>query len=193
MTLSLAHWAPLSWYAAALREEVLTLEAFEHYQKGSLRNRCYIAGPGGPQRLSIPLESGKHQQKPVRDVLLAGHGDWQRNHWRSIRTAYGNAPYFEHFADEIAVFYEKKYTHLFDYNLEILNWTLHRIFRWKGKIELTTNWQGPEGQWAVADNTAAAISPGPAYPQVFSDRFGFLPNLSVLDAIFCCGKNITLE
>ena len=195
MPLSLAHWPPLHWYAAALAETCLVLDAREHYQKGSLRNRCYIAGPGGVQRLSIPLESGKHQQKPYREVLLADHGDWQRNHWRSIQTAYGNAPYYEHFADEVAAFYHKKYSHLFDFNLEILEWTLKRIFRWKGQLEFTESWQGAEGQWAVADPFTKEQNPMPAlpaYPQVFSDRFGFLPNLSVLDAVFCCGRNINL-
>ena len=89
---TLYYLPPVSWCAAAWNSEAIVVEACENYQKGSLRNRCFIAGPNGVQRLSIPLEKGKHRQMPIRDVRIAYDEPWQRQHWRSISTAYGNAP-----------------------------------------------------------------------------------------------------
>lgn len=201
MTLfALPYLPPVSWCAAVWNREKIDLEACEHYQKGSLRNRCHIAGPNGIQRLSIPLAKGKHQQTPIREVRIASDEAWQRQHWRSIRTAYGNAPFFEHYADELVVFYERPYAFLFDFNLELLHWALVKKSGWKGDIALTDAWHSP-GAIPLDEDFREAFPgshdawPGffqPAhYPQVFEDRFGFLPNLSVLDLLFCCGKQGT--
>ncbi len=195
--LPIAYLPPVSWCVAAWKQEKIAIEAHEHYQKGSLRNRCYIAGPNGVQRLSIPLLKGKHQQTPIREVRIASDQDWQRQHWRSIRTAYGNAPFFEHYADELAPFFERRYTFLFDYNLDLLTFILQKKLGWRGEITFSETWL-PPGEWAHGSDLREAFSgesgKWPAwfqplsYPQVFAERFGFLPNLSVLDLLFCCGK-----
>ncbi|MCB0542572.1 MAG: WbqC family protein [Saprospiraceae bacterium] len=171
---------PVSWCAAVWKYRQIELEACEHYQKGSLRNRCYIAGPNGIQRLSIPLEKGKHQQMPVRDVRIADTDPWQRQHWRSIVTAYGSAPFFEHYVDGIAPFYEKKYSFLFDFNLKLLEYLFQQKIGWKGAFQLSAQY-APEKMTAPA---ATSIR----YPQVFEERHGFIPDLSVLDLFFCCGN-----
>ena len=195
--LSVSYLPPVSWCAAAWNSENAYLEACENYQKGSLRNRCYIAGSGGIQRLSIPLVKGKHQQTPIREVRIAYDEPWQRQHWRTIKTAYGNAPFFEHYADEIAPFYEKKYAFLFDYNFDFLVFILQKKLGWQGYFVMTHEWW-PARKWAPADDLRETISGEPdewpewfypaRYPQVFEERNGFLPNLSVLDLLFCCGK-----
>ena len=197
--LELFYWPPVSWMALATSGDVLWIEACENYQKGSYRNRCHFAGPNGVQRLSIPLQKGKHQQTPVREVRIAPDEPWQRAHWRSIRTAYGNAPYFEHYADEIAPFFEKNYTFLFDLNLDIVLF-LFKKTGWTGRVQPTETYRKPDPT-ALPDDTLDArncISPNAAtpnhlfvplpYPQVFLERHGFLPDLSALDLLFCLGK-----
>ena len=187
----------IAWCAAVWSEEKVTLDAVEHYQKGSLRNRCHVAGPNGPQRLSIPLVKGKHQQTPIREVRIAYDEPWQRQHWRTIQTAYGNAPYFEHYADDIRVFYERPWTFLFDYNLDFLQFILKKKLGWSGEFVFQEQYV-PAGSWTEGRDLRGAIGGGledfPAwfnpirYPQVFEARTGFLPNLSVLDLLFCSGK-----
>lgn len=195
--LPLFYLPPVSWCAAAWNNEAVLIEACENYQKGSLRNRCHIAGPNGVQRLSIPLLKGKHQQTPIREVRIASDETWQRQHWRSIRTAYGNAPFFEHYAGELASFYERRFEFLFDYNLELLTFILQKKLGWKGSMELTDAWlpvQKRESAVDLRDAFSGASGDWPEwfhpvrYPQVFEERFGFLPNLSVLDLLFCCGR-----
>lgn len=196
--IELFYWPPVSWQSLAAISEGLLLEACENFQKGSYRNRCHIAGPNGLQRLSIPLQKGKHQQTPIREVRIANEEPWQRAHWRSIRTAYGNAPYFEHYAAEVAPFFEKNYAFLFDLNLDIVQFLLKKS-RWFGSIQLTEVFQKPgsepqdqgvfDARGLIAPNTPTSADlfvPIP-YPQVFSERHGFLPDLSALDVLFCCG------
>jgi hypothetical protein len=164
------------------------LEVYEHYTKGSWRNRYRIAGPNGPQLLSIPLLKGKHQQKPIREVRISYEQAWQRRHWRSICTAYGNAPYFPHYVDEIRPFYEKRFDFLFDYNE---HWLHLLAKKWKWPLFWQyTNAYVPQGQWTGGGDyrTGWPVAESATYPQVFSDRHGFLPDLSALDLLFCCGN-----
>ena len=196
--IELFYWPPVSWLTLARRSDVLWLEACENFQKGSYRNRCHIAGPNGVQRLSIPLQKGKHQQTPIREVRIAYDEPWQRNHWRSIRTAYGNAPFFEHYADEVAPFFEKNYPFLFDLNLEIVHFLFKKL-DWKGHLRPTETYRAPSQPPAPETlldardlirpdkpTIAEWFAPTP-YPQVFTERHGFLPDLSALDMLFCCG------
>jgi len=195
--IELFYWPPVSWLTLARHSDVLWLEACENFQKGSYRNRCHIAGPNGVQRLSVPLQKGKHQQTSIRDVRIAYDEPWQRNHWRSIRTGYGNAPFFEHYADAIAPFFENKHDFLFDLNLEIVHFLFKKL-QWKGHLRLTEVYQKP-GQVsdpAILDARNRIIPDNPTppqwvqsepYPQVFTERHGFLPDLSALDMLFCFG------
>jgi WbqC-like protein family len=175
-----AYWPSLSWWQGLSEANLLELEAAEHYQKGGWRNRCAIAGPNGVQRLSIPLLKGKHQQTPIREVRIAYSENWPLQHWRSIQTAYGNAPFFEFYADELAHFYSQKPIFLFDFNYELISFILKKM-KWNGQTITSSDYLGalPE----------PAFSQLVRYPQVFEDRHGFLPDLSVLDWLFCQGVN----
>lgn len=195
--IELFYWPPVSWMALTIASDRVQIEACEHYQKGSYRNRCHIAGPNGLQRLSIPLLKGKHQQSPVREVRIANDQPWQRAHWRSIRMAYGSAPFFEHYADEVAPFFEKNFVFLFDLNLEIVHFLLKKA-AWTGQLLLTEQYEKPRPAMLASTTFDARgiISPNSApektlfdllpYPQVFLERHGFLPDLSALDVLFCC-------
>ncbi len=187
----------IAWCSAVWQEKTVALDAAEHYQKGSLRNRCHIVGPNGPQRLSVPLEKGKHQQTPIKEVRISHEVPWQRQHWRTIQTSYGNAPFFEHYADDIRPFYERRWEFLFDFNYDFLTLILKKKLNWTGDFVFQSEYY-PAGTWPQAADMRGKIGGGlnefPAwyspvrYPQVFEERTGFLPNLSVLDLLLCCGK-----
>ena len=195
----LPYLPPVSWMAPAWQSGVLWLEASENFQRGSYRNRCHIAGPNCIQRLSIPLQKGKHQQATVRGVRIAYEEPWQQVHWRSIQAGYGNAPYFEYYVEDLAPFYQKRYSFLFDFNLELLHF-LFKKMGWNGEIRFTETWSGQVS--SPADTPVVdfrnKVSPKATtlphwfqpipYAQVFTERHGFLPDLSALDLLFCCGK-----
>lgn len=195
--LEVAYLPPVSWLALVWQSPVLWLEACENFQKGSYRNRCHIAGPNGVQRLSIPLQKGKHQQTPIREVRIAYEEPWQQVHWRSIQAAYGNAPYFEYYAEDLAPFYQKQYSFLFDFNLELIHF-LFKKMGWNGTVSFSEQYNDtPNLPASIADHRNT-VSPKPTtlpdwfhpahYAQVFTERHGFLSDLSALDLLFCCGK-----
>ena len=179
MILHTAYFPSVPWFSILWSQPTIVLEACEHYQKGSTRNRCHIAGPNGEQRLSIPLVKGKHQQTPIREVRIAYDEPWQRQHWRSIRTAYGNAPFFEHYADGLVPFFERRVEFLFDLNWEVLQFLIQKT-GWRGEVLFSEQYEGGTNFKLQTSNFT--------YPQVFEEKTGFLPNLSMLDLLLCCGK-----
>ncbi|MCB0661471.1 MAG: WbqC family protein [Saprospiraceae bacterium] len=183
------------WY---LYKEV-RLEAHENYSKGSFRNRSMIGTSMGPRRLSIPLLKGKNSGTSIKDIKIANDNDWQTQHWRSIKTAYNSAPYFEFYQDDLIPFYKKPYEFLWDFNLELME----KIFVLLGNpqtFQTTTDFEKePSSDYADLRNQ---ISPKvkmqdptfnlTAYGQVFEANQGFMENLSVIDLIFCLGPASSL-
>ncbi|MBN8676951.1 MAG: WbqC family protein [Chitinophagales bacterium] len=188
LLLETQYFPSISWCMAVWQHRMVYLDAAEHYQKGGLRNKCFIAGPNGMQRLSIPLVKGKHQQTPIREVRISYEEPWQRQHWRSIQAAYGNAPYFDHYGADIERIILGKREFLFDLNQEITDYILTRKLGWQGVFALEEQYYRP-GSWPKGQDgrKAPPLTPLP-YPQVFQEKHGFISGLSVLDLLFCCGK-----
>ncbi len=185
------HYLPcISWFGVLSTYPAVALEHHEHYQKGSYRNRCHIAGPQGMQRLSVPLIKGKHQQQRITEVRISYEMAWYAQHWHAIRTAYGSAPYFIHYADAVHDLLYSRPQKLFDLNLAIVQW-LHTTIGLSAEILLTTAYgKGPMGETAI--NLTDIWKPGhpesvSRYRQVFGDRHGFLPDLSILDLLMNLG------
>lgn len=193
--LSLGYFPPVSWFCSLANSNAAYLEQHEHYVKGSYRNRCHIAAVNGVQRLTIPLRKGKNQQQPIREVLIAYDEPWQIQHWRAICTAYGNSPFFEHYKELFEPFFMvKKYDLLWEWDYDLLLICM-KILRLKTPLILTVKYEPyPD---SILDLRNAFIPNIPSqnhdsvlmkYPQVFEDRLGFLPELSILDLIFCAGR-----
>lgn len=186
--LASAYLGPVEWYAA-FRNHDATIERHEHYVKQTWRNRTRIAGPNGVQDLVIPVHARNHT--PMHEVTINYTEAWQRQHWQSIRSAYGNSPFFDFYADHFSPFYEKKnWEKLLDYNTELLALTL-RLLKQKKEIAFTSEFTASSNE--VLD-FRSTISPkenssfiAKRYLQVFEDRHGFIPNLSIIDLLCCTG------
>ena len=184
--LSTAYLAPIEYYVVLANSERILLEQHEYYQKQSYRNRCRIATANGIMDLSIPVDSAG--KTPIRDIRISDHNNWQTLHWRSIETAYNSSPFFEYYADDFRPFFEKKWLFLWDFNLALFNKTLE-LLDIETKIELTEQYK-PETSDNFLD-LRAAIHPKKEislllkpYYQVFETKFGFMPNMSIIDLLF---------
>jgi hypothetical protein len=198
--LSLHYFPCIQYLTKFILYQEVQIEQHEHYQKGSYRNRCHIAGVNGILRLSVPLKSGKNRKMPIREVQIAYDEPWQTEHWTSIRSAYGNAPYYEYYADQLEPFFQKKKPFLFDWNRDLLLLVLSLL-----GIDSTLSFTDAyEPQLTNKADFRHSISPKPkvnqtdatfvpqTYAQVFQEKHGFLPNLSILDVLFCAGPQSIL-
>lgn len=196
--LSTAYLAPVSYYVLLARAGKVVIEQHENYQKQSYRNRCLIAAANGPMVLSIPVKKNLPGKNSIRDIQLSGHGNWQHMHWNSLVSAYASSPYFAFYRDDIRPFYEKKYKYLFDFN-EALREEICALLNLEPRLEYSKSYTtGPETE--ILDyrelihpkkQRPEELLPGP-YVQVFDRKFGFLPDLSVLDLLFNTGPEACL-
>lgn len=187
---------PIEYFAKIVGINSVILEACEHYVKGSYRNRCYIAGPNGIQRLTVPVLKGKKQHSIIRDIRISYDFDWQRIHWISLCSVYRSSPFFEYFEDDFEPFYTKRFDFLYDLNLELFE-LLIQIFKLEVPISHTEDFEKLHDEGTV--DYRSKILPGkdqiidkeqfnsPIYHQVFQDRTGFHPNMSIIDLLFNTG------
>ena len=117
--LSSAYLAPVEYYTKLFACEKAYVEQYDNYVKQTYRNRCVIAAADGPLALTIPTEKSGTPKCLMKDVRISDHGNWRHIHWNALVAAYRNSPFFEYYADDFHVFYEKKYAFLWDYNQEI--------------------------------------------------------------------------
>ena len=198
--LSSAYLPPVQYFAHLQSAEQVWIEQYDHYQKQTYRNRCVIAAPDGPLPLTVPIEKPNTQKAFMRDIRISDHGNWRHLHWNAIESAYNHTPFFEYYKDDFRPFYEKKFDFLVDYNEQLCQLVCQLI-------DIDTSFQRTESYVAEPSNTIidlrdaihpkkevmddASFSAVPYY-QVFQERLGFLPNLSIIDLLFNMGPEAIL-
>lgn len=200
MTHSLHHTAlietqylpPIAYFSALVNCSGVIVEKYEHYEKQTFRNRCYIKTAQGTEMLIVPLTS-KHGKTVISEVRIDYGQKWLNNHWRTICSAYGKAPFFEHYADDLHDILFQRSEFLYDLNLALLTMCL-KWLKWNLPIRESLAYEAvpPDD---VTD-LRSAINPkktgnlaGFYKPAVYSQVFGnkFDENLSLIDLIFCEG------
>ena len=192
--LQIEYFPTIWFFAQCVGYSEITLEASEHYQKRSYRNRCEISGPNGTIWLSVPLDKGKNNQKPIQEVSIAYYESWQNVHWHSIQTAYGKTPYFEHYAKLVKELVFEQCPWLFSKNFQIIDAI-------KNELELDIQFRRTsEYKKSTGENITDLRNQNPVhtiqnigrhqfekYQQPFIYKQPFHSNLSILDLIFCKG------
>ncbi len=199
--LSSTYFGPVQWYQKLAGSDTVYLEQHDHFIKQTYRNRCVIATTQGPQALTVPVESPQGlriDKTELKDVRISDHGAWRHLHWHALQSAYGESPFFEFYADDLRPFFEKRWDFLFDFNLAITR-KMCELLDIEPHIELTEAYM-PCREDAVDYRDAirpkhplpdVSFSPRPYY-QVYQQKFGFLPNLSILDLLFNEGNEAVL-
>lgn len=176
------------FHAVAQNDAVVKIDQFEHFPKQTYRNRARIATANGVLELFVPINHGRKERVAMKEVQINYDHDWQRLHWTSIQTAYRSSPYFEYYEDDFHQFYNQKYDFLLDYSVKQLE-MIFKMLKIKKNIEFTDSYQ-KEYEDALdlrslihPKKPSFYVNPKPYY-QIFEDRTGFLPDMSVIDLIF---------
>ena len=189
--LATSYLGPIQHYCKMLQYPEVHIETAENYVKQTYRNRCTIAAANGALSLSIPIVKPDTLKCQTKDIRISDHGNWRHLHWNALVSAYNMSPFFEYYADEFAPFYEKKYEFLFDFNEELrtlvcnlLDIQPHIIYTETYEPEVENDFREiirPKHEGIDTDFHAEP------YYQVFRDKYGFLPNISIADLLFNMG------
>jgi WbqC-like protein family len=197
--LSTSYLGPVQYYSKFLLHREIVVEQCENYQKQSYRNRCCIYGANGSQCLVIPVSKGIDRKTPIREVTIDYSKPWQKIHWKSIESAYRLSPCFEFFEDELSGFYAKE-SHtkfLFDWNNRLTEVMLD-LLKISANLTFTSVYEKTPADGAdyreLIHPKKRLSRPDPhynsiPYQQVFDSKYGFIPNLSIIDLLFNEGNH----
>ncbi len=187
--LSTTYFGPVQWYQKLHRAEYVQMEQWENFQKQTYRNRCLIATTQGIQALTVPTERGGSLL--IKDTRISDHGNWRHLHWNALQSAYGESPFFEYYQDDIRPFFEQRWDFLLDFN-EAIRVKMCELIDIQPKVTLTSEYS-PSSKIDYREAIRPKhplpdpdFEPKPYY-QVYQQKHGFLPNLSILDLLFNMG------
>lgn len=181
---------PIAYYSSILHcDGEIQMERYENFPKQTYRNRVNIHSANGLMNLSIPVKKSMSTNRTImKDVQISYDEDWQVIHWRTLQSAYRRSAYFEFYEDYFVDFYEnkKQFKYLID-----LNHNMHEILMQLLKIKRKTSFTDKyEGEKPGILDLRSSITPRSSLPlnkvyfQVFENKNGFIPNLSIVDLLF---------
>ena len=210
--LSTTYFGPIQWYQKLYHAEEVQIEQWESFQKQTYRNRCLIATTNGVQALTVPVErhivgnlESPTTKETIKDLRISDHGNWRHLHWNALQSAYGESPFFDYYQDDIRPFFEKRWEFLLDFNEEIRQ-KMCELIDFQPHVSYTKEYI-PESLLITHHSSLITsyretirpkhpvpdpdFTPKPYY-QVYQQKHGFLPNLSILDLLFNMGPESIL-
>lgn len=189
MVQHLYYFPCINAFAVMIQQPKLLFDLSLPFKRSTFRNRTIIAGATGPITLSIPIIGGRSIKLPYKEVEIDYTNNWQRDHFRTLCTTYGNSPFFMFYKDELENIFEQKPKYLYQWNQLCIEWLLKKL---KLEVSIETDEQYnfksndliqlieflPQNYSSISNKVFLK------YNQVFEDKTGFLPNLSVLDLLF---------
>jgi len=185
------HYLPCLEYFTVLREvEEVFLFPGDHYTRQSYFNRTEILLANKVHTLSVPIQ-GRRPRVSLGEVRIDYGQKWTLTHLRGIQSGYGKAPFFEYFYPYFEEVFGRQEPLLWDLNFNLLTICL-KLLRWPVKFTVQNQGAIPAD---VVDFRGVIVPSGsfldrPFYQAVpYGQIFGldFVPNLSILDGLFCLG------
>ena len=207
--LSTTYFGPVQWYQKLYRADDVQIEACESFQKQTYRNRCLIATTQGVQALTVPVRI--EGSSLITNSRISDHGNWRHLHWNALKSAYGESPFFEYYEDDLRPFFQPDWEFLFDFN-EAIRKKMCELLDIHPNVHYTESFTSPldisrtshlvprtshlvprtshlDYRYAIQPKHPAPdddFTPRPYY-QVYREKHGFLPNLSILDLLMNMG------
>lgn len=193
MKQSLHYFPCINSFVTLLQSSILSFDGDNNFKRASFRNRMIIAGANGPITLSIPIVGGRNVKLLYKEVEIDFNNNWQRDHFRTLSSAYGSSPFFQFYKDELAQLYTTPTRFLYEWNFNCLDWVFRKM---KISPEYLDNFNSLETsnsplvffEYTPSNYLNLSEKGKITYTQVFQDKIGFLPNISILDLLFNQGS-----
>ncbi len=203
MLFSTAYFPPVEYFVLLARCSSAFVDSGEHYQKQSYRNRCTILTANGPMDLRFPIVHDG--ERLITEVKVDWSTPWLRQTEYAIDSAYYRSPFFEYYRDSLFSILDSRPETLWELNRRIMEYFCRKIgipvpffedavppFTGSRATMVSPAWR--QGGAEPGDDFRELIHPkrppvlrNAEYWQVFRDKFGFVPNMSVMDLLFCEG------
>lgn len=177
-------------YMAWLIKKKIYFNLTDKYNKQTFRNRAEIYGANGKLILTIPIIHSKEKKHQLtKEVKIFDKINWQTNHWKSICSAYRSSPYFEFYEQDFFNFYFKiKERSLFNFNVKLISNILNLLDQPFNFETISYNKEKHTKLEKLIDAKNIHFQTTKYY-QVFSNKYGYLNNLSIIDLLFNLGPN----
>ena len=178
---------PVSWFSVFLREDAeIIFEQYENFPKQTYRNRANIYGANG--RLSLIIPVSHNGKRPMKEIEVSQRENWQKQHWKSIKTAYQSSAYFEFYEDKLEQIFSFETNSLLQFNLNAIS-IIQKILKTEKAYSLNDEFSRNPLEENYRERFSAKTESEfemEEYYQTFTDKLGFEKDLSVLDLI--CNK-----
>jgi hypothetical protein len=204
----------LGFFHKVAHADVLVVLDDVQFLKRGFQHRNRIKTPQGWQWITVPVSPGSRQLLP--DVRVSGGEDWAAKHEKAITLNYARAPHFAELSAGVFEVLHRPHDRLVELDLALMRWALdllgievevvrssayavetaksERLTDLCRAVRAETYLSG-EGARSYMDLDVfaragvevrwQAFDP-PAYEQLFPAQ-GFVPDLAIVDTLFCCG------
>ncbi|MGO8806863.1 MAG: WbqC family protein [Candidatus Bathyarchaeia archaeon] len=195
--------------------DIFVIQDDVQYERHDFQNRNQIKTVKGATWLSVPIEH-VGETLPIKEIRIAKRleSEWGLHHWRVLELNYEAAPYWKQYCDFFEQAYRQKWESLMELNLHLIKGIMN-FLRIKTSLVMasTLNVSGKSSDMilsqckAVGADTYLSGIGGRVYLDipllenagikvvfqdfhypVYTQLYGtFVPNLSIVDYLFCHG------
>jgi hypothetical protein len=206
----------LGFFDKMRRSDFFIIEDNVQFERQGFISRNRILTADGVRWLSVPVEHQK-KPLLIKEAKIANHGEpnWSRKHWLTIKHGYCRAPYFGEFAEFFEDTYEHRWDRLIDLNMHLIRGIMDFLKIDTPLVFASSlgDLQAKKSELIVAqckkvgadvqlagegckDYIEKKLFDRAGIKLIFQDfqqptymqmSGGFVPNLSVIDFLFCCG------
>jgi len=205
----------LGFFDKMRRADLFIIEDNIQFERQGFISRNRIMTTEGVRWLSVPIEHA-NKPLLIKEAKIANKSAprWKHKHWATLKHSYCKAPYWNDYSGFFEETYEREWDHLIDLNMHLIDGimgflNIDKPLIWGSSLHA----EGKKTELLVAqckqvdaDIQLAGVGgkgyinrtlfekegielifqefTQPIYPQIME---GFVPNLSVVDYLFCTG------